>query len=183
MNIVNWVDWVLAIIILLSTVLAIKKGFVRELISLAAVVLGLVLAAVEYWRAAAWFEDLAKSHQVALAFGFLTVFILVLVAGAIASAIARFLVKTAGVEWFDRFMGGVFGLLRGVIIDSILLMVLVAFSIKPTAVSESHLAPYVSAGARAVALVMPRGLKGEFRTGFEKFRQDVVRGSKGSSKK
>ena len=178
MDMWNWVDWLLAIIVLLSIVVAVKKGFVRELISLAAVVVGLIVAALEYWRAAAWFEDLVKSHQVALACGFLAVFILILIAGAIASFAARLLVRTAGLEWFDRFMGAVFGLVRGVIVDSILLMVLVAFSIKPSAVSHSRLAPYVSAGARAIALVMPKGLKDDFRTGFQKFREGVIPESK-----
>ncbi|MGH9351272.1 MAG: CvpA family protein [Terriglobia bacterium] len=182
MSVWNWVDWLLAIIILLSIVFAAKKGFVRELISLAAVVVGLIVAAIEYRRAAAWFEDLTKSHQVALAFGFLSVFILILIAGAVASVLARLLVKTAGIEWFDRFMGAVFGLIRGVVVDSILLMILMAFSIKPAAVSQSQLAPYVSAGARAIAVVMPKDLKDDFYAGFAKFRQDVIQESNGVSK-
>ncbi len=182
MSVWNWVDWLLAIIIVISVVLAVKKGFIRELISLAAVVVGLIVAAIEYGRAAVWFEDLTKSHQIALACGFLSIFILILIAGAIASLLARLLVKTAGVEWFDRFMGAVFGLIRGVIVDSVLLMILMAFSIKPTAVSQSQLAPYVSAGARAIAVVMPKDLKDDFRAGFTKFRQDVIQETKGVSK-
>ncbi|MDE3180533.1 MAG: CvpA family protein [Acidobacteriota bacterium] len=178
MAIWNWVDWILAAIIVVSIVLAVKKGFVRELISLAAVVIGLIAAAVEYQRAGAWFEDLTKSHQVALACGFLAVFIGVLILGAIASVLARLLVKTAGVEWFDRFMGAVFGLVRGVIVDSILLMILMAFSIKPADVGRSHLAPYVSAGARVIAFVMPKDLKDDFYAGFQKFRQEVIQGGK-----
>ncbi|MGH9395562.1 MAG: CvpA family protein [Terriglobia bacterium] len=182
MAIWNWVDWILAIVIVLSIALAVKKGFVRELISLAAVVLGLILAAVEYHRAAAWFDDLTKSHQIALACGFLAIFIAVLIVGAVASVLARLLIRTAGVEWFDRFMGAVFGLIRGVIVDSILLMILVAFSIKPVAVSRSQLAPYVSAGARVIAFVMPKDLKDDFYAGFQKFRQDVIQDSKGAAK-
>lgn len=182
MNVWNWVDWLLAVIILVSIFFAVRKGFIRELISLAAVVVGLIVAALEYQRAAGWFEDLTKSHQIALAFGFLSIFILILIAGAVAAALARLLVKTAGIEWFDRFMGAVFGLIRGVIVDSVLLMVLVAFSVKPAAVGKSQLAPYVSAGARAIAVIMPRSLKDEFYAGFAKFRQDVSEESKGMSK-
>jgi membrane protein required for colicin V production len=182
MNVWNWVDWLLAIIVLLSIGLAVKKGFIRELISLAAVVAGLVVAAMEYGRAAAWFEDLTKSHEVALAFGFLAVFILILIAGAVVSIVAGFVIRAAGVEWFDRFMGAVFGFIRGVLVDSVLLMILVAFSIKPVAVSQSHLAPYISAGARAIALVMPKALKDDFHAGFAKFRQDVIEDSKPKSK-
>ncbi|MGH9470361.1 MAG: CvpA family protein [Terriglobia bacterium] len=180
MGVWNWVDWIFAVVILLSVIFAARKGFVRELISLAAVVVGIVVAALEFRRAAGWFEDLTSSHAVALAAGFLAIFVTVLIAGAIVSALARFLIRSAGVEWFDRFLGGIFGLIRGIIVDSILLMVLVAFAIKPAAVGRSQLAPYISTGARALVVLMPRDLKSSFRAGFQRFRQAVMEGGKTS---
>src|SRR5579884_2429036 len=66
----NWLDWVLAIVLVASIIPAIKKGFARELISLASVILALIIAALEYPRAATWFLDLTNSHQVAMAAGF-----------------------------------------------------------------------------------------------------------------
>ncbi len=170
----NWLDWTLAGIIFLSALFAIRKGFVRELIALATVVLALVLAALEYPRVAGWFDNLTKSHGVADAAGFLAVFGVVLVAGALISALAGALIHTAGVEWFDRFLGGLFGVVRGVLIDCVVLMILVAFAIKPQATSRSRLAPYISTGARVIAFAMPRGLKDDFHAGFEKFRQAVI---------
>jgi membrane protein required for colicin V production len=178
----NWLDWVLAIVLVASIIPAIKKGFVRELISLASVILALIIAALEYPRAATWFQDLTNSHQVAMAAGFLIIFVAVLVAGAVISFFVGLLIKTAGVEWFDRFLGGLFGLVRGVIIDSIVLMVLMAFAIKSQAVSRSQLAPYISTGARAIALAMPQNLRDEFRSGFEKFRQTIIDTSKSGAK-
>ncbi len=178
MGVWNWVDWTFAIIIVLSVILAIRKGFIRELISLATLVAAIVISALEFHRAAGWFEDLTKSHEVALAAGFLAIFVAVLVVGAIVSFVARVVLRAAGVEWFDRFLGGVFGLIRGVVIDAILLMILVAFAIKPNAVGRSRLAPYVSTGSRALALLMPGDLKADFRSGFQKFRQAVMQSSK-----
>lgn len=170
----NWLDWILAIILFVSVILAVGKGLVRELVSLAAVVVGIVVASLEYTRAAYWFEDLTKSQEVALAAGFLAVFALVLVAGAVVSLMARFLIRQAGVEWFDRFLGGIFGLVRGIIIDSILLMVMVAFAIKPQAIQKSELAPYVSTGARAIAYLMPHRLRNSFYEEFQKLRQAIL---------
>lgn len=170
----NGLDWVLAAIVLLSATAAIVKGFVRELISLAAVVIGLVVAALGYQRAALWFEDLTRSHSVALGLGFLVLFVGTLLVGALVSILARKLIQEAGLQWFDRFLGGVFGLVRGVVIDCILLMVLVAFAIKPEAVQKSTLAPYVSAGSRLIVLGMPTDLKAEFKTGFEKFKRHLI---------
>lgn len=174
MGVWNWLDWVLAIIIVVSVVFAIGKGLVRELISLAAVVVGIVVASLEYTRAALWFQDLTKSQEIALAAGFLTIFALVLIGGAAASLIARSLIQQVGIEWFDRFLGGIFGLVRGVVIDSILLMVMVAFAVKPQAVERSRLAPYVSTGARAMAYLMPHSLRDSFYEEFQKFRQAIL---------
>src|SRR5208337_5558185 len=117
--------------------------------------IGLVVAAIGYPRAARWFDDLTKSHEIALGLGFLVLFIGTLLAGALGGVLARKLIKTAGIQWFDRFLGGLFGLVRGVLVNCILLLVLLAFAIKPGAVQQSTLAPYVTSGAHIISLAMP----------------------------
>ncbi len=178
----NWLDCILAAIVVASVVTAMMKGFVRELISLAAVLIGLVVAAMGYPRAALWFDDLTKSHEIALGLGFLVLFLGTLLVGAMVGLLARKLIKTAGVQWFDRFLGGVFGLVRGVLVDAILLMAMLAFAIKPDAVRQSALAPYVTTGTRVIALVMPGSLRAQFHLGFEKFREALIQNDKASAK-
>jgi len=169
----NWLDWIFAAIVAVSVIAAVVKGFTRELISLASLVAGLVVAAIAYPRAALWFEDLTKSHDIALGLGFLVLFLGVLLLGAVVSVLAQKLIKTAGIQWFDRFLGAVFGLVRGVLVDCILLLVLLAFAIKPGAVQQSSLAPYVTTGANIISLAMPANLKAQFRLGFERFRETL----------
>lgn len=178
----NWVDWILAAVVLASVVTAIRKGFMAELISLATLVAGLTVAALGYQRTAAWFEDLTRSREVALGTGFLVLFLGTLVLGALVSLVARKLIKTAGIQWFDRFLGGMFGMIRGVVVDCVLLMVLVAFAIKPGAVRQSELAPYITTGARVIATAMPGDLRAQFRAGFEKFRQALAQSDRATSK-
>ena len=182
MNTWNWLDCILAAIVVASVVAAMMKGFVQELIALASALIGLAVAAFGYTRAALWFDDLTKSHEVALGMGFLSLFVAVLIAGALVGMLARKLIKTAGLEWFDRFLGGVFGLLRGVLICAILLMALMAFAIKPEDVRRSALAPYVTTGARVVAVIMPGSLRAQFQLGFERFRQEIIQNDRGVRK-
>ncbi len=170
----NWLDWVMAAILAGSVVAAILKGFVRELITLASLIAALVVAALGYPQAGAWFDDLTRSHAIALGAGFLTLFCGTLLIGAALGMLAQKLVKAAKLEWFDRFLGGLFGLVRGLVIDSVLLMALMAFSIKPRAVGQSRLAPYVSAGAQLIVLAMPGKLREQFRAGFDKFRGSLA---------
>jgi len=178
----NWLDCILAAIIVASVVTAVMKGFVQELISLASVLIGLVVAALGYSRAALWFDDLTKSHDIALGLGFLVLFLGTLLVGALAGVLARKLIKTAGIQSFDRFLGGIFGLVRGVLVDAILLMAMLAFAIKPDAVRQSALTPYVTTGTRVIALVMPGSLRAQFHLGFEKFREALIQHDKGSAK-
>jgi membrane protein required for colicin V production len=179
----NWLDWTFVAIVVLSVIAAIMKGFVRELMSLASLVIGLAVAAVAYPRAALWFEDLTKSHQIAQGLGFLVLFLGTLLLGGLLSLLARKLIKTAGIQWFDRFLGAVFGLVRGVLVDCILLLVLLAFAIKPGAVQQSSLAPYVTTGANFISLAMPANLRAQFRLGFEKFRDTLIQNDKKAIKR
>ena len=174
----NWLDWTFAAVVLISVAAAIMKGFVRELISVSSVVIGLVVAVAAYPRAALWFEDLTKSHEIAQGLGFLVLFLGTLLLGGLISLLARKLFKAAGIQWFDRFLGAVFGLVRGVVVDWVLLFVLLAFTIKPEAVQQSSLAPYVTAGANIISLVMPANLKAQFRLGFERFRETLIQNDK-----
>ncbi len=174
----NWLDWVLAAIVLVSVTTAIWKGFAAELISLAAVVVGIVVAVLDYERIAPWFEDLTRSHAIALGISFLLLFFGTLAAGALISAITRRLIQKAELQWFDRFLGGLFGLVRGVLVDSILLLILMAFAIKGEAVQKSMLAPYVMSGSRAIALLMPREVKKDFQAGFDRLRLALTQTSK-----
>ena len=174
----NWLDGILAGVVLISIVTATLKGFIRELISLASVLAGLGVAALGYRRAAPWFGDLTSSHEAALGLGFLTLFLGTLVVGAIVSFFAKKLIQKAGLQWFDRFLGGIFGLARGIAVDCVLLMVMLAFSLQPEAAQRSALAPYVVLGARVIVVAMPADLKAEFQGGFERFRQALIENDK-----
>jgi membrane protein required for colicin V production len=181
MNTWNWLDFILAAIVFASIITAMMKGFVQELISLASVLIGLAVAAFGYPRAAVWFDDLTKSHAIASGLGFLSLFLAVMLVGALVGLVARKLIKTAGIQWFDRFLGGVFGLVRGVLVCAILLMAMLAFAMKPEALRQSVLAPYVTTGARAIALVMPESLRAQFHVGFDNFRNALTQRDKGES--
>ncbi|MEJ2008545.1 MAG: CvpA family protein [Acidobacteriota bacterium] len=174
----NWLDWVLATIVIASVLTAIWKGFVAELVALASLIVGLIIAAVGYERLAPLLGSITRSHEVALAVSFLLLFVGTLLVGAVVSAIARKLIRKAELQWFDRFLGGAFGLVRGLLFDCILLLVLMAFAIEQKAVQKSVLAPYITAGSRVIALAMPGEMRNDFRTGFEKFRKTLIQSDK-----
>ena len=179
----NWLDWVLAAVVLVSVLAAFQKGFVRELISLAALVAGLIVATLGYSRAAVWFDDLTKSHQTAQGLGFATLFLATLLVGALLSRIAGKLIKKAGLRPFDRLLGAIFGLIRGAALDCVLLWVLLVFAIKPEVVQRSALVPYVLTGAGVIARTMPEDLRAQFQQGLEKFKGTLNRAERSDDAK
>ena len=160
----SWIvlDWIFALIIVVSTVFALTKGLMRELISLGALILGFVLAVLYYPVAGAPFRSLTRTDAIAWLIGFLVIFIGVLLLGAAVAFAVNKLVKAASLEWIDRLLGALFGFVRGALVASIIVLALVAFPVKEGLLQKSVLAPYLLAGARAVVYTVPRELKAKF---------------------
>ena len=178
----NWVDWVLATIVLVSVLTAMWKGFVAELVALASAITGLVIAAFNYERLAPLFQGFTRSHGVALGVSFLVLFAAVMLVGVLVSILAKKLIKKVQLQWFDRFLGGIFGLARGLLVDCIVLLAMITFAIQQPAVEKSALAPYFIAGSRVVALALPSNLRSGFRAGFEKFKKELIQDDKQTMK-
>ena len=164
-------DFVIALIVAVSTGFALTKGLAREIISLAALFGGFVLAALYYPRVASWFMEYTRTEAVADWIGFMVIFVASLVVGAIAAYLANRFVKMASLQWVDRVLGGLYGFIRGWAVASIIVLALIAFPIRTDAIARSHLAPYLLAGARAAVWLVPQKLKDKFNEEYRKVIQ------------
>lgn len=174
----NWLDWVLALIIFFSVLSGASEGLVRGLIGLASLVVGLAVAAAGYHGLGHALGAWIHSQDVAYGAAFLILFIAVMLVGAIISGIAAKLVKEAGIRWLDRLLGLAFGLLRGLIADAIVIMVMLAFSLAPQAVKGSQLRPVAMSSVREIVAVMPYDLRQHFAAGLEDVQRQFVKGEK-----
>ncbi len=170
----TWLDFLLIGLVVLSTGISVWRGFLRETASLISIIAALAAAATGYEWAGRAFEGLTQNQEIARGIGFLLLFFGVLVLGSVIAILLRKLVKKAHMAGYDRFFGGVFGLLRGVLVGSVLLLAMLAFKIKSDTTKKSLLTPYFLAGAWAVALVMPEDVKTKFQEGYDKFREIVA---------
>ena len=163
-------DWVILAFIFLSMVTAASQGFFFELFSLAGVVVGYIVAVWEYYRLAAWFQPYVKAQWVSDLLGFLLVFVAIVALASILGKIVRKLVKEVGLSWFDRFLGAVFGVVRGCLAGSVLLMAQASFAPDSNWLAGSQLAPYFLVVGRAAIWVAPSDLRGRFYQGLELVR-------------
>ncbi|HYL92953.1 MAG TPA: CvpA family protein [Alphaproteobacteria bacterium] len=168
----NGLDWIIALIIVLSALLAATQGFVFEVFSLAGAIFGFLLAAWNYGRLAPWFLQYVKEPAIADLAGFLTIFfVVVLLAGALAR-ISRWAIHEAGLRWVDRFLGGAFGLVRGIVIVSVGLVAVTAFAPESNELSGSRLAGYFLVAGQGETWLAPAAVRQKFRSGAARLRSD-----------
>jgi membrane protein required for colicin V production len=122
------VDWILLAVLGVSVLLGIWRGLVREVLSLAGWVAG-------FWIAQAWAPEAAArlplqgaSEMLRYLAGFISVFLVVLIASVLLGWVISKLVSAVGLGVVDRLLGGVFGGLRGVVL---LLTLTVVVSLTP----------------------------------------------------
>jgi membrane protein required for colicin V production len=169
----NWLDIVLAAILGISVGAGIYKGFFRLTIGLGTSVLAILLACWFYGLAAGLFTPYLKEERLANLLGFLAILLGVQLLGLLLATLLARATKKAGLGWLDRLLGGAFGLIRAILISSVLVMVLTAFAVKPPpeSVANSALAPYVMEGARILVYLTPREIRDGFHDGYEKLKK------------
>ncbi len=169
----NWLDIVILIITVLSVIGGLRKGLVREALGLAALVVGLLCGLWFYGLVAAFVETVIKSKPAANAIGFFLIVGAVMLVGYLISLLIEKLLKLIHLSGLNRLLGGVFGLLRGALLGSVIILAMMAFTSKPPprAVVESRLAPYAIEAVRAMAALAPHDLKEAFRQSYEKVKE------------
>ena len=136
-------DIVMLIVILLSALIGLVRGLIKEVLSLAswalAFILALYLAPLVGERLSA---DLANAR---LVIGFAVVFVGVLIVGGIVQWMVSKLVESTGLTGTDRFLGFLFGSARGVLVCIVALIALRPFTEDTTWWQASVIRPELAA--------------------------------------
>jgi membrane protein required for colicin V production len=157
-------DFIVFALIGASVVAGASRGLVRALITFAALILGLLIAAQAYGSAGALLRavGIVESPAAANAGGFLLIMLIVLGAGFAAGQLVSGGLRRVRLEWFDRVLGGAFGLLRGLAVCSVMYLALTAFPVQIEAVEKAQTAPVLAEGARLMALFTSQDLRTRF---------------------
>ncbi len=164
-------DWLVFAILVYSIVMSAMRGFVREVLGLATVVAGVLLAAWFYRDVGTIFLSIIRTEDLALFFGFFLLFGATLLVGFTLIWLTYKFFEFAHIEWFDRLLGGAFGFVRGWLIGVVIFLGLTSFEVQSEAVRNSELSPYFLPGSRVVAVVTPFELKAKFLIGYEEIQR------------
>jgi len=163
----NAADWIIVVVILMSTVQAAASGFFQEAFGIAGLFVGYVIAAWQYHRLGLWLGNYLKSPELADSAGFLAIFLLVMMLAGIAGRVARWSIKKTGLSFLDRLLGGVLGFARGCLMVAIVLMSITSFTPAARWLTSSELAPYFLVVGRAAIWVAPSELRARFYQGLD----------------
>jgi membrane protein required for colicin V production len=160
-------DWLIVAVVLVNVVVAASHGFFAEALSIGGLIVGYVVAAWQYRRLAEWFESFLKNPWLAEILGFLIIFFAILLIFSVAARIAHRVMKAAGLSGFDRFLGGILGLLKGGLMVAVILMGMAAFTPTSKLLANSQLAPYFLVLGQAAKWLAPPELRMRFDQGLD----------------
>lgn len=167
-------DFSVLALIASSVVAGAMRGIVRALLTGAALIIGLLIAAQAYQALGTILLALkiVESSAAANASGFLLIMTIALLGGFFAGRLVKGGMRAVSLDWFDRVLGGAFGLLRGWAVCSILYLALTAFPVSLSSVEEARTAPLLAQGAKLLGVFTSE----EVRTRFYKSYSDLMNG-------
>ncbi|KGD63231.1 colicin V production protein [Alcanivorax nanhaiticus] len=139
----NLADGIILIVIAISALLSVRRGFTREAFSLLTWVAAFIIARLFSPAFELVLEDQISTPSLRFIVAFGSLFALTLVVGALISHLLGELIRVTGLSSTDRLLGMVFGALRGIL----LMVVLVALGRQLFAADqwwqESSLVPHL----------------------------------------
>ncbi|MEI6436825.1 MAG: CvpA family protein [Bacteroidota bacterium] len=135
----NFLDYILIIIVALFAILGFRKGIIVSLVTVAALILG-IYAAVHFsnYIDATLMENLKPSRKWLPFLSFSITFLLVLVVVLLTGKLVEKLVDITGLGFVNRLFGALFGILKGVILASVLFFIVVAIDHKGKWLTADH---------------------------------------------
>ena len=117
-------DLIILGIIVISVIISLMRGFVKEALSLASWLLSLWVAMTFSSGMAELFGNSIKDPTLRLLAAFVSLFVLSLIVGTVINFFATQFIQRVGLTGVDRTIGGVFGFLRGILLVTIVVMLL-----------------------------------------------------------
>ena len=120
----NALDLIFLAVILLFALRCYFRGFVEELLSMAAIILGVFLAIMFYRPAGSFLAEQLALDSFTEVLGFVAVFLLVFLLIKILQGVLRSVIENINLETLDRGLGFLLGGAEGLLLVSVLLILM-----------------------------------------------------------
>ena len=120
----NFADWFILVVLVASGIISFTRGFTKEFLSLLLWLAAFIAAISLEYLATPKINEFIDNEEISKIISYVLVFIVFIFVGRIVIKFISKLVKWSGASGFDRFLGVLFGLLRGSIVLFVIFLLL-----------------------------------------------------------
>lgn len=139
----NLLDICILLVVALSSIFGLWRGFVREVLSLLAWIAAIVVARLYSPHLAPLFSSITDNETARYVLAFAVLCFVTLLLGALINHFMTRLISLAGLQMTDRLLGALFGVARGVLIVAVAVYFAAEFYSDRIWWVESQTLPYV----------------------------------------
>jgi membrane protein required for colicin V production len=159
----NSFDVLVAVIICFCLIRGIFRGLIKEVSSIIGVLAGYYAGYTYYLYLAKFLSKWLSVPAYSKLISFLIIFCGIFIIISILGVIIKYLLSISFLGWVDRICGGGFGLIKGLLIASILFIVFTTFLPKNAPfVKNSLIAPHLSYVSTNMAKIVHKDMRLEF---------------------
>lgn len=175
----NLADWFILIVLIASGIISFARGFTKEFLSLFLWLAAFIAAISLEYLATPKINEFIGNEEISKIISYIVVFLIFIFIGGMIIKFIGKLIKWSGASGFDRFLGVVFGLMRGSIVLFVIFLLLPS-GIKTTdLINNSKITPIIQKYAPEIEayfreLIDNRNVVEEALEIIEPLKQEVV---------
>ena len=175
----NLADWFILIVLIASGIISFARGFTKEFLSLFLWLAAFIAAISLEYLATPKINEFIGNEEISKIISYIVVFLIFIFIGGMIIKFISKLIKWSGASGFDRFLGVVFGLIRGSIVLFVIFLLLPS-GIKTTdLINNSKITPIIQKYAPEIEayfreLIDNRNVVEEALEIIEPLKQEVV---------
>ena len=178
----NPADWFILVVLIASGIISFTRGFTKEFLSLFLWIAAFIAAISLEFLATPKINEFIGNEEISKIISYIFVFVIFIFVGGIIIKFISKLIKWSGASGFDRFLGVLFGLIRGLIVLFAIFLLLPS-SLKTTdLISNSKITPIIQKYAPQIEayfrdLIDNRNIIEETLESIEPMQEKLVPGS------
>ena len=139
----NFADWFILVVLIASGLISFSRGFTKEFLSLFLWIAAFIAAISLEFLATPKIDEYIGNPEISKILSYIVVFVVFIFVGGMLIKFISNLIKWSGASGFDRFLGVIFGLIRGLVVLFVIFLILPS-SLKTTdLISNSKITPII----------------------------------------
>ena len=139
----NLADWFILIVLIASGIISFARGFTKEFLSLFLWIAAFIAAISLEYLATPQVNEFIGNEEISKIISYIVVFVVFIFVGGIVIKFVSKLIKWSGASGFDRFLGVLFGLTRGLIVLFVIFLLLPSGLKTTDLINNSKITPVI----------------------------------------